>query len=215
MVMRIENPNGYKCVIFDLDETIIDNRIAWCHTLTESILSVIGQRIDPKPLLAEYRTRYWEDVISLFVDNQVMQKKCLNLCHEMERRSSLKHLLVFEGIGMTLDKIRDLADIGVISRWSHREATKRIQSTGLDRFFTGTVGTLEKETWDAGQRFSECCNFLGYKQSDSLYIGAEQFDLDSVILHGGTALSAGWAGHNGSLRTSGSLTALVQAGPRH
>ena len=215
MVIRYENPNGYNCVIFDLDETLIDDRNAWCYTIGESVLSTQGKRINPHPLLEEYRTRPWEDVISLLVEDREIQQTCLALCLRMERQSSLKHLLVFDGIGMALDKIRDLAEIGVISRWPYSDATKRIQSTGLDRFFTAVIGTGENEIWDPSLRFSECYDLLGYGKSKSLYIGAETFDINSVISHGSVAYSAGWAGYKSSILTPSSLPVLVQAGPHH
>lgn len=215
MVIRYENPNGYDCVIFDLDETLIDDRTAWCYTIEESILSTLGKRIDPHPLLEEYRTRPWKDVISLLVENRKIQQACLALCLQMERRSSLKHLLVFDGIGMALDKIRDLAEIGVISRWPYSEANKRIQSTGLDRFFTAVIGTDENENWDPRLRFNECYKLLGYEKINSLYIGGEILDINSVISHGSVAHSAGWAGYKSSILTPTSLPVLVQAGPHH
>lgn len=215
MVIRYENPNSYDCVIFDLDETLIDDRTAWCYTIEEAILSTLGKRIDPHPLLEEYRTRPWEDVISLLIENREIQQACLALCLRMERRSSLKHLLVFDGIGMALDKIRDLTEIGVISRWPYSEATKRIQSTGLDRFFTAIIGTDENKSWDPSLQFSECYNLLGHEKSSSLYIGGETFDINSIISHGSVAISAGWAGYESPILTPASLAALVQAGPHH
>ena len=42
MVIRYENPNSYDCVIFDLDETLIDDRTAWGYTIEEAILSTLG-----------------------------------------------------------------------------------------------------------------------------------------------------------------------------
>ena len=154
-------------------------------------------------------------MISLLIESREMQQACLALCLRMEQRSSLKHLLVFDGIGMALDKIRDLTEIGVISRWPYSEATKRIQSTGLDRFFTAIIGTDKNKSWDPSLRFNECYNLLGYEKSSSLYIGGETPDIKSIISHGSVAISAGWAGYKSTILTPASVAALVQAGPHH
>lgn len=182
-----------RAVIFDLDAAVIDSRPAWRYALEEAVAMVTGERIDADPLAEEYRGRPWDHAVSIVVHERAGQVRCAELCEQYYRRSALKRLLVFEGIGMALDQLRgEGIAMGAVSRERHRDAMRQIESTGVDRFFT-VLSPTNEGPWDPGERFLECVEYLEFDQEDTVYVSPDDYDLSRVSTTGAVTLRAGWA----------------------
>ncbi len=213
VAIRLDRRPGPKAAIFDLDETLIDSRRAWEYALEQAVLAVTGQRIDPRPLVDEYRLRDWCDAVAIVVSGRIEQEHAATLAAEMFSRSALKRLLVHEGIGMALDVLRgDAIEIGAISRFPHRLALQQTQSTGLDRFLAVLAATPAGERVDVTARLNACLTFLEYPATDCAFVSGEAAALTSATSAGYVAFEASWAaanttgfrpvGHPGELRNA-------------
>ena len=184
----------YSAVIFDLDETLIDSRPAWCYTLEETVMSVCHRRVDAKLLVAEYRHRPWRDALAIVVDAPDERQRCEELCERIGGRSAVKRLLVFDGVGMALDEIRgQRIEVGVISRLPHALALKQAQATGLDRFVTVLSPTPVSGSWEVAERAADCLAYFGRPAESCLFVGAAAGDVEAGGAIGLAAAQAGWA----------------------
>ncbi len=194
VAIRPDRRAGPKAVIFDLDETLIDSRRAWEYALEQAVLAVTGQRIDPRPLVEEYRRRDWRDAVAIVVSGRTDQERAATLAAEMFSRSALKRLFVHEGVGMALDVLRgDSIEVGAISRFPHRLALQQTQSTGLDRFLVVLAATAAGERFDVTARLNACLAFLEYPAADCAFVSGEGGDLISAASAGYVAFEGAWA----------------------
>lgn len=167
-----------RAIIFDLDEVLIDARRAWQYAVEQTLAAVCGRRLSAEALIEEYRRRPWGHVFRVLVDSPSERDRCVELAGEVFYRSGMKRLLVHEGVGMGLDRVRaGRIEIGAISREPHSIALKQVQSTGLDRFLSVLSGTPDGSTWDSEARFDDCLSFLGYAGAQCAFVSAEPSDL--------------------------------------
>ena len=193
MAARHERERRFGAIVFDLDETLIDSRVAWRYTLEEAVAAVCGRRIDAGPLVGEYRKRPWRHSVAVVLDGAAERTRCEALCERMYGRSSMKRLLVFDGVAMALDEIRGARlEVGAISRLPHALALKQAESTGIDRFLTVLAPTPEGEPWSPADRAGDCLRYLDRSPAECLFVGAEADDLDAIGALGGTTVAAGW-----------------------
>jgi len=184
---------AFRSVIFDLDETLIDSRPAWCYTLEETLMSIANRRISAQPLAEEYQSRPWSESLSILIDDPEELRQANKLCERIAERSAMKKLLVFDGTGMALDDIRGARlEIGAISRLPHAVALKQAQATGLDRFLTVLSATPSGLAWDPRARLTECLSYFGREPTSCLFVGASEHDIEQAIQLGLMALQAGW-----------------------
>lgn len=182
-----------KAVIFDLDAAIIDSRRAWKYALEEAVMMVTGERIDPSDLAEGYEWRPWEHVVPIVVHGRDDQNRCLRLCERYYRRSALKWLLVFEGIGMALDQVRgELIEMGGITRETHADAMRQIESTGIDRFLSVLSPTNDGVRFEPAERFAECITYLECPPSRAVYVSPFERDLREVADTGAATALASW-----------------------
>ncbi|MBI5947766.1 MAG: hypothetical protein HY875_06495 [Chloroflexi bacterium] len=194
MAIRVDRRPGPKAVIFDLDETLIDSRRAWEYALEQAVLAVTGQRIDPRPLVEEYRGRDWREAVAIVVNGPVERERAAALSASMFGRSALKRLLVHEGVGMALDVLRgDATEVGAISRFPHQLALLQAQSTGLDRFLAVLSATPGDARFDVAERLAGCLRFLEYPASDCAFVSGEVTALEMAASIGFLAFEAAWA----------------------
>lgn len=188
-------PKGQRfAIVFDLDETLVDNRAAWCYTIEQAALALGHGRIDARPLVEEYRTRPWTDALQIVLRERRDAIACAEVCERMYTRSSMKRLLVHEGTGMALDRLRgNRIEMGAATRLPHEIAIKQIQSTGLDRFLTVLSPTPPGEEWDAPARFVQCIGYMGRTPGECAYISGDALDLRAVQQAGGLPVEAAWA----------------------
>ena len=212
MTARAAAPR-FRAVLFDLDEALLARETAWRYTVEEAVVCVTGQRIDVSPLAPEYRSRPWHHVLSVVVPDVAARRECEELCREMFARSSMKRLLVHEGIGMALDHLRAARlEMGAVSREPHAVALKQIQSTGLDRFLA-VLSATPGDGWDVCARLTESLAFLGYEPGQCAYVSGDARDLDRAAGAGFTTLAAAWVASTESecvaLNSPGDLVALA------
>jgi beta-phosphoglucomutase-like phosphatase (HAD superfamily) len=208
-----------KAVIFDLDEVLIDSRKAWQYALEEAVVGTGGRRVDAAGLVDEYRSRPWAQAVSVVVEEPAQRRRCEELCGEIYYRSGLKRLLVHEGVGLGLDRIRaGRVEIAAISRERHDTAIKQIQSTGVDRFLSVLSATREGEVWDARARFEECREFLGRSAGACAYVSGDASDLGEVGSTGAECYVAEWArrgkGEYRSIATPAEVWERIRSGGR-
>jgi phosphoglycolate phosphatase-like HAD superfamily hydrolase len=111
----------------------------------------------------------------------------------MSQRSAMKRLLVFDGIGMTLDELRGArVELGAISRLPHELARKQIDSTGIDRFLSVLEATDEDQPWEPMRLIERSAAFLEVRLSAIRYVGAEA-EVRTLQACGVDAWCAGWA----------------------
>lgn len=185
-------PERPRAVILDLDAAVIDSAGAWRYALEEAVMMVTGERRDTEPLVEEYRSRPWAHVVPILVDGPDEQRRCVDLCEQFYRRSALKRLLVFDGIGMALDQLRgESVEMGGVTREPHGHAMRQIESTGIDRFLAVLSPTNEGD-WDPRQRFEECVWYLEAEPDAAVYVSPFEEDLERVRPTGASTLHAGW-----------------------
>lgn len=191
--MTSRPPAGrYRAVIFDLDRVLLARERAWRYTVEEAVLALTGRRVDTAHLAAEYSLRPWQHVLSLLLDDDRARRDCEELCAELYARSSMKRLLVHEGIGMALDHLRAARiELGALSREPHGIALKQVQSTGLDRFLAVLSATPDAR-WDVGARLREALAFLEYEPAQCAYVAAETFDARAAAALGFAPYIAAW-----------------------
>lgn len=183
-----------KAVIFDLDEVLLDVRRAWQYTVEEAVASVCGRRETAAPLVEEYWRRPWRDALGILLTAPEERDRCEALCLRIYERSAMKRLLVHEGVGMGLDRVRaGRVEIGAISRAPHGPALRRIESTGLDRFLAVLSPTADGEAWDVAARLGDCLGFLRYEASQCAFISGDVRDLRAAEATGLRAFEASWA----------------------
>lgn len=181
-------------MIFDLDEVLLDVRRAWQYTVEEAVAGVCGRRESAAPLVEEYWRRPWRDALGILVSEIEERDRCEALCLRIYERSAMKRLLVHEGVGMGLDRIRaSRIEMGAISRAPHGPAVRRIESTGLDRFLAVLSPTAAGEPWDVAARLGDCLAFLRYEPSQCVFVSGDGHDLSVAAAEGLRPLEAQWA----------------------
>lgn len=186
---------GPRAVIFDLDETLIDNRKAWLYAVEEAVAAVTGRRVSAEPLVAEYRSRPWRSALEVLLDDAGEVARACEICPQMYGRSAMKRLLVHEGMGMALDRLRAArVEMGAITREPHARAMRQIESTGMDRFLTVLSPTPEGVAWRPEERWGECLSFLQYPAGECAYVSADLPDIRAVTATGCRGYIAGWVG---------------------
>ncbi|HSE46306.1 MAG TPA: HAD hydrolase-like protein [Gemmatimonadales bacterium] len=201
-----------RALIFDLDEALLDRRRAWQYAVEESIAAVCGERVSAGDLVAEYRLRPWSHALSILVRERQQQIRCEDACVAMYERSAMKRLLVHEGIGMGLDRVRaQRVEMGAISREPHRIAIRQIESTGLDRFLSVLSPTPAGAAWNPVERLLECCSFLQRATDEVVFVGCNPLDLDALQQAGVPSVLAAYTGCDpGDIRAIQSPAGLVE-----
>ena len=188
-------PGRQRLAVFDLDEVLIDSRRAWQYAIEESVAALCGRRIAAAALVSEYRRRPWAHALSILVDEAELRARAADLAQEMYERSALKRLLVHEGIGMGLDRVRShRIEVGAITRLPHGFALKQVQSTGLDRFITVLAATPDREPWAPHARITQCRTFTEHNPNEVDYIADDPADLAQASTHGARPFFAAWTG---------------------
>jgi len=181
-----------RAIVLDLDTAVIDRRRAWQYAVEEAVLSVTGERATAAALVDEYHTRSFGDAVSILVRDPALRERCANVADQFFRRSALKRLLVFDGIGMALDRMRgERVEIGGITREPHRDALRQIESTGVDRFLT-VLSPTNTGPWNPVERFQECIAYMGRLPGDTVFFSAVARDVELVATAGATSTLAAW-----------------------
>jgi len=200
-----------RAIVLDLDTAVIDRRRAWQYAIEEAILSVTGERTSAAPLVDEYHTRSFGDALSILVTDPVLRERCITVADQFFRRSALKRLLVFDGIGMALDRMRgERVEIGGITREPHRDALRQIESTGVDRFLT-VLSPTNAGRWNPVERFQECIAYMGRLPGDTVFFSAVARDVDLVARTGATSAFAAWAAPAGAGSAEAQLATIRSA----
>lgn len=182
-----------KAIVFDLDETLIDNAPAWLYSVEEALISVTGRRESARPLLAEYRRRPIRDVFGILTRTREESMRCEQLFTMMYGRSALKKLLVHPGVGMALDQVRGVRiEMAAITRLAHGPAMRQIESTGLDRFFAVMSPTPPGEAWSVTERIRDCLGYLERAPANCVFVSGEKADLDSASSTAIACYEAAW-----------------------
>lgn len=182
-----------KAIVFDLDETLIDNAAAWVYCVEEALISVTGRRESARPLVAEYRRRPLRDVFGILTGTREESMRCEQLFTAMYGRSALKKLLVHPGVGMALDQVRGVRiEMAAITRLAHGPAMRQIESTGLDRFFSVMSPTPPGEAWSVTARIKDCLGYLDRAPASCVFISGEKSDLDLASSTGIMCYEAEW-----------------------
>lgn len=181
-----------KAIVFDIDTALIDRRRAWQYTVEEAVLTVANTRVDASSLVNEYHSRPWSHTASVLVDDPVLRERFAEICEQYFRRSALKRLLVFEGIGMVLDRLRgDRIEMGGITREAHADAMRQIESTGIDRFLA-VLSPTNDNTWNPSLRFEECLAYLQRDVTETVFVTAHRHDAEPIAETGAPFVLAGW-----------------------
>jgi len=178
------------------------------------VMMVTGERVDPGRLAEGYLRRPWAHVLPILVPGREEALRCEALAERYYRRSALKSLLVFDGIGMALDQLRgDLVEMGGITREAHPDAMKQIESTGIDRFLS-VLSPTNGGSWDPAARFEECISYLECEASRAVFVSPEWRDLEALAERGIATLRAAWTGQGedegGGLRHPSELPRAVR-----
>ncbi|MFN0095419.1 MAG: HAD family hydrolase [Dehalococcoidia bacterium] len=187
-------PPRLKAIVFDLDVVLLDRSRAWANTLEQAVLLTTGARIDARALIAEYVNRPWRHALGVVLADLSQRDAAEARCRELFARSAMKHLLVHEGIGMALDRLRGArVEMGAISREPHRLALSQIESTGLDRFLTMLAPTPAGERWHPEQRVRDCLSYFDRPASVAAFVSADVHELAAVSKAGLEGAFAAWA----------------------
>lgn len=182
-----------RAVLFDLDHALLDQSGAWAYTVEEAVAAVTGKRVSARPLVEGYAGRPWRHALSVILPGGEDVDRCEKLCEVMARRSSMKRLLVFDGVGMALDRLVEGGiEVGAVSREDHSTAIKKVQSTGLDRFLAVLAATPAQEAWDPGARLAQCLNFLEREPGAAVFVSADAVDLRAAAASGFGCYRAAW-----------------------
>jgi phosphoglycolate phosphatase-like HAD superfamily hydrolase len=161
----------------------------------ESVAAVTGRRVDAGKLTEEYRRRPWRYALEVLLNSADEVSRCGELCPEMYGRSAMKRLLVYEGMGMALDRLRAARiEMGAITREPHARAMRQLESTGVDRFLSVLSPTPAGDRWEPSERYGECLGFLGYPPEECAFVSVELADLRRVTTNGCRGYFAGWVG---------------------
>jgi phosphoglycolate phosphatase-like HAD superfamily hydrolase len=137
-------------------------------------------------------------VLSVVLDDRSIIDRTALLCREMYERSAMKRLLVHDGIGMALDRLRgDRIEMGAVTHERHALALKQIESTGLDRFLTVLAPTAEGTAWDLASRLADSLGYLGTPPGATAFVGCDARDLAAAATAGLIVHRAGWAPADG------------------
>ncbi len=197
MAFAARSPGALRAVIFDLDDTLLVRDRAWQYAVEEAVISVTGRRVQAAPLAFEYRNRPWRHALDVVLQPGEDRARCETLCAEMYRRSAMKRLLIHDGLGMALDKLRgERVEMGAVSREPHAIALKQVQSTGLDRFLAVLAATPAGDPWDATTRIGACLAFLEREPRACAFVSGDRLDLTAAGAAGLRPFEAIWAGNS-------------------
>lgn len=201
-----------RAVVFDLDNALLDRRQAWRYALEESISSVCGTRIDVSGLIEEYFARPVSHALAVVVDRPDERLACQRRWEEIYYRSGLKRLLVHDGVGMGLDRLRGArVEVGAVSREPHAVARRQVESTGLERFVAVLSATPADRGWSPGERLADCLAFLEYAPDDCAFVSGDARDRETAAAAGWRTFSANWVGGAGSQAGPAIVSALETA----
>jgi beta-phosphoglucomutase-like phosphatase (HAD superfamily) len=182
-----------RLVIFDLDRSLIDARPAFCYAVEEAVAAVTGRRVSARELADAYHTRPWRDALQVLLDDPRQRDAAEDLCLQYAQRSALKRLLVFEGVGMSLDELRaEQIDMAAITRHPYRLARKQVESTGLDRFFSLVVPPPAGR-FDPAAQLAECFRLLETAPDQSAVIAPGRPERQAARRAGAIPFTAAWA----------------------
>ncbi len=183
----------FRLVVFDLDEALLDRVPAWVYAIEQAVLSVTGKRVQPVTLAAEYHTRPWHHALEVLLSDRGDIERCAELSAAMFQRSALKRLLVHQGMGMALDRLRGArVEMGAVSHERHADALRQVQSTGLDRFLTILSATGEGEHWDVKERIEACLQFAEQSSARAAFVSHDARDLGAAAEMGLAPFAATW-----------------------
>ncbi len=195
-----------RAVIFDLDTALLDQRQAWRYALEQAVAAVCGRSVDARTLPDEYHHRPAADALAILVDDARQRALCAQAMAEIEGRSAIKHLLVYDGLGMALDRLRQAEiELGAISRRPHALARRQVEATALVRFLSVLSATPEGSPWAPDARLGETLGFLGHAPGECVYVTSEEADRERVTALGWATIQANWGG-----MPAGSTTLEIQ-----
>lgn len=184
---------GPRAVIFDLDETLLDRRAAWQYALEQAVALACGRRVSAARLADEYRLRPWRHALAVVLGDAPERERCEQLCEEIYQRSALKRLLVHDGLGVALDRLRgEGIEMAAISRAPHRLALNQIRSTGLDGFLA-SLAAAGPGDWQATECIGRCMTFLERTPATCAFVSGNPDDLQEASAMGLQCFEAGWA----------------------
>jgi hypothetical protein len=183
-----------RFIAFDLDDALLVRGGAWRYTVEEAVASVTGRRVDAAALAPEYLRRPWRHALEVVMERGEDVDAACALCDAMFQRSAMKRLLVHDGLGMALDRLRGARiEMGAITRAPHDLAIRQVESTGLDRFLTVLSPTPPGERWDPWARVQQCLGYVDREAAVAAFVSAEPFDLRACAPGGVGCYEAGWA----------------------
>jgi phosphoglycolate phosphatase-like HAD superfamily hydrolase len=203
-----------RAILFDLEEALLDRREAWRYTIEQVIGVTCHRRVDARPLVAEYAPRPPAHALAVLCESLDERLRCQRLWPQIYYRSALKRLTVHDGVGRALDRlVLAGVELGVVSRESHADARKAMESTGIDRFMSVMSAAVDDGHWPLAERVAPCLTFLEREPGQAMFVSCRDGDLGAAEDLGLTTLPVGWAGarRGDAPATARELFAAVEA----
>lgn len=199
-------------LIFELEETLLDRRPAWRYAIEESIGVACHRRVSAAPLVDEYFGRPVGQAFAILCESTDERLRCQRVFPKLFYRSALKRLTVHDGVGMVLDSlIHAGVEVGAISRESHSDARKAIESTGIDRFLTVLSAEAASRDWRLDDRVAACLAFLEREPPQAAFVSVRGDDVAAARSFGMPAIHAGWGSeHDGEPASPRDLSPLLR-----
>jgi HAD superfamily hydrolase (TIGR01509 family) len=196
-----------KCIMFDLDGTLIDSVPAYFR-LMASIFDIVGLPRPPKPLVAEFMTRGGTDVFEKMIPEEMKGRKeeiiqeIMTVGRRMSYDMFRDDVDVFPGVRELFGLLaqRDIR-IGIVSSTDRRNIEKKLMPLARIGIKNGLAAVIAIE--DAPERkpapdpLIECARRLAVAPEKCVYVGDSRVDIQ--------------AGNAAGMLTIGVLTGLDDA----
>ena len=193
-MIRIKDQQlNVRCILFDMDGTLVDSTSVVPDAFIAAIAALGGRTLQRQDVIAEYASGPPRTILGRLLGRPAMDME-LDLYHRnlLERSG---HIQPYDGIAELLERLSPAYAIGVFTGATRRAAEIVLEAADLRRWFSVIVGGDEiQNPKPAPDGIHRAAALLQVNPEEMAYIGDAVIDLRAAKNAGALAVAAAW-GH--------------------